>query len=180
MTNETILCDCLITPLGNVSICATAEGICLLEFTNRRVSDSEFQDWQKRLKSPVVAGKNQHIDQCKVELSEYFSGKRRQFDVALAIQGTDFQKTVWNALSDIPYGKTVSYAQQAQAINKPTAVRAVANANGANKISIIIPCHRVIGSDGTLTGYGGGIERKRWLLDFERETRQIPPLLQSL
>lgn len=168
MTNDTILIDRLTTPLGPMFVCATVNGICLLEFTNRRMLESEFQDLQRRLKSPILTGQNQHIDQCKTELAEYFSGNRKRFTVALDMQGTEFQKMVWRALLDIGYGNTKSYAEQAQTINKPTAVRAVANANGANKIAIIIPCHRVIGSNGKLTGYGGGIERKQWLLDLER------------
>lgn len=167
MNNSSILIDRLTTPLGPMFICATDKGICLLEFTNRRMLETEFKDLQKRLKSPILTGSNQHIEQGKTELSEYFDGKRQDFEVSLDMQGTDFQKTVWQALLTIPYGTTASYAQQAQSINKPSAVRAVANANGANKISIIIPCHRVIGSNGTLTGYGGGLERKQWLLDLE-------------
>ncbi len=167
MTNQPVLIDRFTTPLGPMFICATETGVCLLEFTSRRMLETEFEDLQKRLKAPILTGSNSHIEQAKTELAEYFSGKRKQFNIALDMQGTDFQKTVWQALLTIPYGKTVSYAEQAEFINKPSAVRAVANANGANKISIIIPCHRVIGSDGSLTGYGGGLERKRWLLDFE-------------
>ncbi len=167
MTNNPILIDRLTSPLGPMFICATEKGICLLEFTNRRMLETELEDLQRRLKAPILTGSNPHIDQAKTELAEYFAGQRQQFDVALDMQGTDFQKTVWQALLNIPYGTTASYAEQAQSIHKPKAVRAVANANGANKIGIIIPCHRVIGSDGSLTGYGGGLERKQWLLDLE-------------
>jgi len=98
---------------------------------------------------------------------EYFDGVRQEFTVPLDIPGTEFQLKVWEQLRKIPYGKTVSYKQQAILINKPESVRAVANSNGHNRISIIIPCHRVIGSDGTLTGYGGGLWRKKWLLEHE-------------
>ncbi len=167
MTNQPVLIDRLTTPLGPMFICATEKGICLLEFTNRRMLESEFEDLQRRLKAPILTGGNPHIKQAQTELAEYFAGQRQHFEVALDMQGTDFQKAVWQALLNIPYGKTASYAEQARSINKPDAVRAVANANGANKIGIIIPCHRVIGSDGSLTGYGGGLERKRWLLDLE-------------
>ncbi len=167
MTNHPILIDRLTSPLGPMFICATEKGLCLLEFTNRRMLETEFEDLQRRLKAPILTGSNPHIEQAKTELAEYFAGKRQDFDVALDMQGTDFQKTVWQALLTIPYGTTASYAEQAQSIHKPKAVRAVANANGANKIGIIIPCHRVIGSDGSLTGYGGGLERKQWLLDLE-------------
>lgn len=101
------------------------------------------------------------------QLREYFSGKRRAFDFPLAPKGTPFQLAVWNALLDIPYGDTITYAELARRIDRPSAVRAVGAANGANPIPVIIPCHRVIGSNGTLTGYGGGIERKQWLLALE-------------
>ena len=101
------------------------------------------------------------------QLFEYFSGKRTVFELELALRGTAFQLDVWNALRDIPYGDTISYAELARRIGKPNAVRAVGAANGANPIPVIIPCHRVIGSNGTLTGYGGGIERKQWLLALE-------------
>jgi methylated-DNA-[protein]-cysteine S-methyltransferase len=106
---------------------------------------------------------NRVIDQ----LNEYFSCKRQTFDLELAPRGTPFQLAVWNALLEIPYGETISYAELARRIGKPAAVRAVGAANGANPIPVIIPCHRVIGSNGTLTGYGGGIERKQWLLVHE-------------
>lgn len=101
------------------------------------------------------------------QITEYFSGKRQTFDVELAPRGTPFQLAVWNALLEVPYGDTISYAELARRIGKPAAVRAVGAANGANPIPVIIPCHRVIGSNGTLTGYGGGIERKQWLLAHE-------------
>ena len=101
------------------------------------------------------------------QVSEYFSGKRQTFDLELAPRGTPFQLAVWNALLAIPYGDTISYAELARRIGKPAAVRAVGSANGANPIPVIIPCHRVIGSNGSLTGYGGGIERKQWLLAHE-------------
>ncbi|GAA5194160.1 methylated-DNA--[protein]-cysteine S-methyltransferase [Rugosimonospora acidiphila] len=102
------------------------------------------------------------------QLTEYFDGARTTFDLPLAEQGTPFQRVVWAALGDIPYGETVSYGQLAERIGRPTASRAVGLANGKNPVSIIVPCHRVVGAGGDLTGYGGGIERKRYLLDFER------------
>lgn len=101
------------------------------------------------------------------QVTEYFSGKRQTFDLELAPRGTPFQLAVWNALLAIPYGDTISYAELARRIGKPAAIRAVGSANGANPIPVIIPCHRVIGSNGSLTGYGGGIERKQWLLAHE-------------
>jgi methylated-DNA-[protein]-cysteine S-methyltransferase len=102
------------------------------------------------------------------QLKEYFAGERTDFDLPLAAGGTEFQRTVWAALREIPYGETMSYGELAARIGKPSASRAVGLANGKNPISIIVPCHRVVGSTGDLTGYGGGIERKRYLLDFER------------
>ena len=101
------------------------------------------------------------------QLREYFAGKRTTFDLELAMQGTPFQLAVWNELRKIPYGHTISYAELAHRIGKPSAVRAVGAANGANPIPVIVPCHRVIGANGSLTGYGGGIERKQWLLALE-------------
>ena len=101
------------------------------------------------------------------QLREYFAGKRQQFELPLALRGTAFQLAVWNALLTIPYGATTSYGELARRIGRPAAVRAVGAANGANPIPVIVPCHRVIGSNGTLTGYGGGIERKQWLLALE-------------
>ena len=111
------------------------------------------------------------LKQAKQQLNEYFAGSRREFDIPLLFVGTDFQKRVWDELLRIPYGHTVSYGEMAQNIGMPSAVRAVANANGANAISIFAPCHRVIGSDGSLTGYGGGLEAKRFLLALEMGDR---------
>ncbi|GAB3487333.1 bifunctional transcriptional activator/DNA repair enzyme AdaA [Marinomonas epiphytica] len=167
--NNVILIDRLTTPIGPMFICATEQGVCLLEFVDRRMLETEFEDLQKRLKAQIVSGENSHIKQMKSELNEYFLGTRKHFDVPLDYPGTDFQKQVWEALGDIPYGQTASYQQQADHINNPKAFRAVARANGMNRIAIVIPCHRVIGKDGSLTGYAGGLERKRWLLDHEKK-----------
>jgi methylated-DNA-[protein]-cysteine S-methyltransferase len=111
------------------------------------------------------------------QLEEYVAGARRDFDLPLAPRGTGFQLAAWRALRDIPYGETRSYAAQARVIGRPDAVRAVGAANGRNPISIIVPCHRVVGADGSLTGYGGGLDRKRWLLEHERAWRQTRLLL---
>ena len=156
------------TPLSPMYACASSKGICLLEFTDRRMLETEFKDLRKRLQAVVLPGDNPHLDHVQSEIQEYFSGKRKKFTVPLHTPGTEFQKSVWRSLMDIPYGETRSYAQQAALLGKPTAIRAVGSANGHNRISIIIPCHRVIGSDGNLTGYGGGLHRKKWLLDFEK------------
>ncbi|MBV7440925.1 methylated-DNA--[protein]-cysteine S-methyltransferase [Weeksellaceae bacterium TAE3-ERU29] len=169
---EVILISRLTTPIGAMFVCATQKGICLLEFTNRKMLETEFQDLQKRRNATILTGENEHIIQAKNELQEYFEGKRTSFEVALDPVGTDFQKLVWNELLKIPYGTTTTYLNQAKSLDKVKAIRAVASANGYNKISIIIPCHRVIGSNGELTGYGGGLERKKWLLDFESNLQQ--------
>ncbi len=156
------------TPIGPMFACASRDGICLLEFTDRRMLETELRDLCKRVNAVVLPGNNDHLDHVQSEIQEYFSGKRKKFSVPLHTPGTEFQNAVWKLLREIPYGKTRSYKQQAVALGNPKAVRAVASANGHNRVGIIIPCHRVIGSDGSLTGYGGGLHRKKWLLDFER------------
>jgi AraC family transcriptional regulator of adaptative response/methylated-DNA-[protein]-cysteine methyltransferase len=155
------------TPLGPMFACSTSEGICLLEFTDRRMLETEFKDLCKRLNAVILPGENEHLVQVQQELAEYFIGERKTFGVNLHTPGTDFQNKVWAVLQDIPYGEVRSYKEQAIAIGNPKAVRAVASANGHNRVGIIIPCHRVIGSDGSLVGYGGGLHRKQWLLDLE-------------
>ncbi len=155
--------------LGPMYACATDKGLCLLEFTDRRMLETEFQDLCKRLNAVILPGENKFLTQAQKEITEYFKGKRKEFTVPFHTPGTDFQNKVWKILQDIPYGETRSYRQQAVNIENPKAVRAVANANGANRIAVMIPCHRVIGSDGSLTGYGGGLSRKEWLLKFEKE-----------
>lgn len=159
------------TPLGPMFACATKDGLCLLEFTDRRMLENEFKDLCKRFGAVILPnageGENKYLDQTQTQLKQYFKGERRTFDIKLDFAGTDFQQSVWQGLQGINFGETRSYKQQAEFLGKPNAVRAVANANGMNKISIIIPCHRVIGSDGSLTGYGGGLVRKQWLLEHE-------------
>ena len=113
------------------------------------------------------------LSRAEKQLRDYFDGKRKRFDLPLAGVGTEFQKTVWKALCDIPYGETISYGELARRIGQPKAARAVGLANGSNPISIIVPCHRVIGANGTLTGYGGGLPRKKWLLEHETGVRQL-------
>ncbi len=160
------------TPLGPMIVGATVGGICLLEFTDRRMFEFELKDLQRLLKANLVHGVNEHILNTEQQIHEYFAGKRKVFDLPLAAPGTEFQKSVWRQLATIPYGRTRSYEEQAIALNKLKAIRAVASANGHNRISIVIPCHRVIGKDGSLTGYGGGLWRKKWLLDFEKKNCQ--------
>ena len=147
--------------------CATKLGICLLEFTNRKMLETEFKDLTKRLNAVILPGENPHLTQVQTELKEYFEGKRKDFSIPLHTPGTDFQQAVWEILKEIPFGETRSYKQQASKLNNPKGVRAVASANGMNRVAIVIPCHRVIGENGDLTGYAGGLARKKWLLDHE-------------
>lgn len=157
----------ILTPLGPMMAGASEDGICLLEFIDRRMLETELKQLSKFLNAECVPGASKYFDPLNEQLEEYFAGTRKAFDLPLVLAGTPFQQKVWTELQTIPYGTTRSYKQQAEALGMPNAVRAVANANGDNHIAIIIPCHRVIGSDGKLTGYGGGLWRKQHLLDLE-------------
>jgi AraC family transcriptional regulator of adaptative response/methylated-DNA-[protein]-cysteine methyltransferase len=170
-SGERIVVQMIESPLGPLLVGAMDEGICLVEFTDPRMLETNFQSIQKRLGSPVVPGDHSLLEQLKNELAGYFDGKRETFTVRLAPSGTEFQEQVWSALRGIPFGETIAYDELASRVGRPKAQRAVANANGQNRISILIPCHRVVGKDGTLTGYGGGLWRKRLLLELERTGR---------
>lgn len=159
------------TELGMMVAAASGKGICMFEFADYKHIDLELRQLAAFFKAPLVHGHTPLFDTLKKQLEEYFNGVRRDFDIPLDLVGTEFQKRVWMSLLQIPYGCTTTYAKQAELLGKPSAVRAVANANGKNKISIILPCHRVIGADGTLTGYGGGIWRKKKLLEFEQQNK---------
>lgn len=166
---ETLISEKIETPLGILLAATSSKGVCLLEFadvpdrSNRHVTQLE-----KHFKTQMQEGECEIIQQLKKELTEYFNGERKTFDVALDFRGTEFQEKAWDALLKIPYGETRSYKDQAIAIKQPTAVRAVAGANNRNKISIIVPCHRVIGKNGSMTGYGGEVWRKEFLLKLEK------------
>ncbi|WP_313354959.1 methylated-DNA--[protein]-cysteine S-methyltransferase [Kosakonia cowanii] len=164
---QTIMIHRFTTPLGPMFVCATARGVCLLEFVDRRMLETEFSDLQRLLNARILAGENEHTRQAEKEISDYFAGQRRHFDLALDLPGSAFQRLVWQGLQDVPYGQTTHYQCLAERIAKPLAVRAVAAANGANRVAIVIPCHRIIGKNGTMTGYGGGIARKKWLIEHE-------------
>jgi methylated-DNA-[protein]-cysteine S-methyltransferase len=142
------------SPIGSIEIKSTREMIISVNFKDIFEYSSP--------NPPEV------LKRCILQLEEYFSGKRKDFDIPILLEGTDFQKQVWNKLQSIPYGKTVSYLYIARAVGDPNATRAVGSANGKNRIAIIVPCHRVIGSYGKLIGYAGGLDRKKWLLDHER------------
>lgn len=156
------------TPLGPMVAGATEEGVCLLEFADRRALSRQTEVLRRRLKSAIVPGHNAHLDRLATELAEYFDGIRRTFSVPVVCPGTAFQQKTWEELRRIPYGSTTSYSRLARTIGHPGSQRAVGRANGDNRIAIVIPCHRVVKDDGTLCGYGGGVWRKQHLLDLEQ------------
>jgi AraC family transcriptional regulator of adaptative response/methylated-DNA-[protein]-cysteine methyltransferase len=164
---QLIIITRILTPLGPMLAGATDKGICLLEFADRRMLETQLNRLKKILKADLIPGANNHFDELNVQLKEYFAGKRKDFTVPLVTNGTPFQMNVWSILQDIPYGSTRSYKEQAKILGNPNATRAVAKANGDNRISILIPCHRVIGTNGKLVGYGGGLWRKKYLLELE-------------
>jgi len=157
----------VLTPLGPMIAGATEEALCFFEFSDRRRLERQLDRLQARLSCTLVPGENEVLRAAAGEVDAYFAGELQNFSVPLAAPGTEFQRTVWDQLLEIPYGETRSYADVARAIGRPSAVRAVARANGDNRLAIFIPCHRVVGSDGKLTGYGGGLWRKQHLLDLE-------------
>ena len=160
------------SPLRPMLAVASERGLCLLEFLDRRAIAGAMRDLSVRFGSAIVPGTNEHVARIRTELAEYFSGGRRRFEVALDLRGTTFQRRVWDRLLDIPFGETVSYSRLATELGRPGAVRAVGQANGRNPVAIVVPCHRVVRTDGTLCGYGGGLWRKRWLLDHELHQRR--------
>jgi len=167
-TGNCVVVAMIESPVGPLLAGVVDEGVCLLEFTDRRMLETNLKAIRRCFGGAVVPGRHAVLDQLKEELADYFSGRRRVFEVKLEPRGTPFQMQVWQALGQIPYGTTIDYATLAGRVGNPTGQRAVARANGMNRISILIPCHRVIGKDGTLTGYGGGLWRKRLLLELER------------
>ena len=156
------------TPIGEMLAIATDEAICMLDFVDSKNWLKDQETLVKHYGATQVAEDSLLLSELEKQLREYFAKKRKEFSLPLALVGTSFQEEVWKVLQTIPYGEVRSYKEQATAVGNPKGVRAVANANGKNRISIVIPCHRVIGSDGTLTGYASGIERKQFLLDLER------------
>jgi AraC family transcriptional regulator of adaptative response/methylated-DNA-[protein]-cysteine methyltransferase len=155
------------TPLGTMVAAAVDEGVAILEFADRRSLRTELRDASRRLGGFPTIGQHPHLDAVQDQLYDYFAGTRATFDLPLAPTGTPFEESVWAWLRSIPAGETRTYGQGAAAVGRPQAVRAIGRANGANRVAIVIPCHRVIGSGGDLTGYGGGLWRKQALLDLE-------------
>ncbi len=145
------------SPIGLIEITGTVDSLTSLNFVDDHSNSSPTHE------------SNEFLEQCIKQLDEYFVGDRKEFEINLAPEGTEFQKKVWNELLKIPFGETKSYLWQSKMLGNQLAIRAVATANGKNKISIIIPCHRVIGSDGSLTGYAGGLWRKKWLIEHEKK-----------
>lgn len=147
------------SPVDPLLLAASDDGLHLIEFHSPRHPMARLPDWREGDHAALRAARSQ--------LEEYFAGGRREFDLPLAPRGTAFQREVWRTLATIPYGETISYAQLAQRVGKPTAMRAVGAANGRNPLPIVLPCHRVIGADGSLTGFGGGLPTKQFLLQLE-------------
>ena len=157
----------LLTPLGPMVAAATDEGICLLEFADRRMLETQLSRLKRHFGCEVAPGRHAHFERLDHELGRYFAGDLDKFTVPIVHPGTPFQVAVWEYLRAIPYGQVRSYSELARGVGKPAAVRAVGRANGDNRLAIIVPCHRVIGADRRLTGYGGGLWRKQFLLDLE-------------
>lgn len=160
-------CRSIETPLGPMFAAASDDSLFLLEFMDRRMLKTQLTTLHRRLAARFVWGSNGVLANTESELGEYFAGSRRSFTLALELPGTAFQQAVWQQLIRIPYGTTTSYSAIAASVGSPDAVRAVGKANGDNRIAVIVPCHRVVQSDGALCGYGGGLWRKRKLLELE-------------
>ena len=160
------------SPIGTLLLAADDEGLRFVGLPDGKGVVTPAPDWVRddaplRGPAPLARDAGAHLDDARRQLDEYFAGTRRAFELRLAPRGTEFQRLVWFALAEIPYGATWSYAELARRVGRPKAVRAVGAANGANPLPIVLPCHRVIGADGSLVGYGGGLSAKRFLLDLE-------------
>ena len=159
------------TKIGDLIIGSYQNSLCLLDFRYRKMREVVDTRLKNGLNARFVESTSNVITATKRQLNEYLSGDRHEFTVPLVLVGSDFQKKVWDALMEVGYGETASYLELAKKINNEKAVRAVANANGANAIGIIIPCHRIIGTNGSLTGYGGGLGVKKRLLQMEQNSQ---------
>jgi O-6-methylguanine DNA methyltransferase len=163
------------TPLGPMLAGATDDGICLAEFADRRMLPTQLETLRRRLlRRPIIAGNHPHLDRLRTQLAEYFAGERRRFDLPLVAPGSAFQERTWAQLRALSAGATVSYEELAQRVGRPRAQRAVGTANGANRIAVVIPCHRVVRKTGETGNYGGGRWRKEWLLAHEAAMAAAP------
>jgi len=169
-----LLCRRIESPLGPMLAIASSEGLCLLEFVERRALLREIADLRRRFRSAVVPGDNAHLKAAATQIGEYFAGTRREFSLAIDAPASPFHQRVWDRLQTIPYGETRSYAQLGRELRVPGGARAIGRANGSNRIAVVIPCHRVIRQNGELAGYAGGLWRKRWLLDHEESAVRQP------
>lgn len=156
---------------------ASEQGICFVEFVDRVKLGEELTSLCRELNATISEGENEHLRMLEQQLAEYFARSRKNFSLSLHLTGTDFQKSVWQCLMEIPYGRTWTYKEQAKKMNHVPGIRAIAATNGKNKHAIVIPCHRVIGSNGALTGYAAGLDKKSWLLKFERNEAETAPEL---
>lgn len=170
-----IITTTITSPLGELVAGATSRGICLLEFNLPDRLQHQNKSLKKHFGATPMVGESPFFEQLQRELCEYFSRRRQTFGLPLDLCGTTFQQKVWANLLTIPYGATISYSDQAESLGTPKAVRAVAGANKNNKIAILTPCHRVIGKDGTMTGYGGEIWRKEYLISLEQTPNIVMP-----
>jgi AraC family transcriptional regulator of adaptative response/methylated-DNA-[protein]-cysteine methyltransferase len=173
-----VVISMLRTPLGAMLAGATDDGICLLEFSDRPMLPTQLDVLARRLRRPLVTGGHALLDRLQAELDDYFTGARDDFDLPLVAPGTSFQERVWSRLRQIPAGGTLSYQALAEEAGRPGAQRAAGTANGANRIALVIPCHRVVRKSGEVGNYGGGSWRKAWLLDHER--RMTAPMATAL
>lgn len=162
------------TPLGDMLAIASLHELFMLRFTDCTTVKKELKQLEQKTAAVIIPGSCDPIVSITKELHEYFAGKLTTFTTPINLTGTIFQQQTWNVLRTVQHGTTTSYIHIAQSLNKPTAFRAVANANSANKLAIIIPCHRIIGKNGSLRGYNGGIERKKWLLEHEKQLNFFP------
>jgi methylated-DNA-[protein]-cysteine S-methyltransferase len=169
-----IVCDVIESPVGSLLLAAGDAGVTRLAFESPDGTHSAAPEWTQSTRGGGSA--ERHLAAARAQLAEYFSGERQRFDLPLAPRGTPFQLRVWRALQEIPFGRTMSYGELARRLGSPTAMRAVGGANARNPIAVIVPCHRVIGANGALTGFGGGMQRKRWLLEHEG----VLPAMQDL
>lgn len=167
---DSLYLSTIASPLGQLVVAATPERVYMLEFTVEKRLQRHLKLLEQTFK--IVEGTSPLTEQLKTELEEYFQGERSVFTVPVQLTGTDFQQAVWKTIQEVPYGSTRSYSDQAQQMNQPLAIRAIANANGQNKLAILVPCHRIIGVDGSLTGYSGGKAAKNYLLELEQGIQQ--------